>query len=118
MTANDVKSLKFCEAATASRVRNGSERLSLDGWTEETVEEKGEEEGEDEGEEECKECECSSRREGLRHCVWWTVLRKWRKCSERDLQDDCLSFFLRKLEGEATKQSHSKESGCTFPVAI
>ena len=59
MTANDVKSLTFCEAATASRVRNGSERLSLDGWIERKVEE--------EGEEECKECECG-RREGLRHC--------------------------------------------------
>ena len=68
MTASNVKSLAFCEAATAPRVRNGSERLSLDGWIEGKVEE--------EGEKECKECEYGGRREGWRHCEWWIVARK------------------------------------------
>ena len=77
MATNDVKSLTFCEAATAPRVRNGSERLSLDGWTEGKVEE--------EGEKECKECGCGRRREGSRHCEWWIVVGKWSKKSGREM---------------------------------
>lgn len=57
MAATYVESLTFYKSAAFPRVRNGSERLSMNGWAEENVEEE---------DEKCMRYECGEGEE-LRH---------------------------------------------------